>query len=247
MNRVFNDADLGSSEKLVMLSLADNANDDGVCFPSISTLQKKTSLTRPTVCKVIKNLTERRVIFGVKRSRKKGGRSSTMYLLFPYENYPKLDEIFKDKFEELSTEIESQSKEALLPPQSKVTLLGKGSQSKATLLESEPSLKRLFNHKGFSCLSNREKEVFLEYLKLRTKMGLKTTYEIKDRLLKKYHQFGRDISIIEKAINSNWKDFYEPHQRKFGEGRKSTAQMHHETLKRIHEQTDEQEMGEFAV
>ena len=53
-----------------------------------------------------------------------------MYLLFPHENYPDLDEFFADKFKELSTEIVSQSKEALLPLQSKEALLGKPTQVK---------------------------------------------------------------------------------------------------------------------
>jgi len=250
MSRVFNDEDLPSNEKLVMLALADNANNEGICYPSLSTLQRKTSLSRPTVSKIIKRLTEKRFVFGVCRSRKKGGRSSNMYLLFPLENYPNLDEFYAERFKELSTEIVSQSKEALLPPQSKEALLAKQTQSKEALLESEPLAKTLFNHQGFSCLSKEEKGLFLEYLKLRKKMGLKTTSEIKDRLLKKYHAFGRDVSIIENAINSNWKDFYEAGKNAGGSGfvkSRSTAQQHHDTLKQIASEADEREMGERAV
>ena len=78
--------------------------------------------------------------------------------------------------------------------------------------------------------------MFLEYLKLRKAMGLKTTYEIKDRLLKKYHAFGRNLTVIENAINSNWRDFYETGKNAkhsgFGKSR-SSAQQHHDTLKQI--------------
>ena len=45
MTRVW-DLELGShTEKLVLLALADNANDDGVCWPSIGTLAEKCNLT----------------------------------------------------------------------------------------------------------------------------------------------------------------------------------------------------------
>ena len=164
MSEVFKDVDLPSNEKLVMLALADNANDEGICYPSLSTLQLKTSLSRPTVSKLIKKLAVNGYLFAVKRSRKKGGRSSNMYLLFPSKNYPNLDEFFKAKFSEfevvrneLST---GQSKEGLLGVQSKEGLLGFGGKSKEGLLESEPSTLKLFNHQGFSCLKKDEKDLF---------------------------------------------------------------------------------------
>ena len=255
MGLVFEDQDLHSNEKLVLLALADNANDEGICYPSLSTLQVKTSLSRPTVSKMLKKLEAKDYLFGVNRSRKKGGRSSNMYLLFPAKNYPNLDEFFKGKFEAyelvnsgLST---GQSKEALLPPQSKEALLGFGTQSKEALLESEPLLKTLFNHKGFSCLKKEEKALFLAYLKLRKKMGLITTMEIKERLLKKYHEFGRNPQIIENAINANWKDFYSTGGKDGASGQfsknKSAAQLHHDTLKEICREADEREMGERVV
>ncbi|MFT6496280.1 MAG: hypothetical protein ACJA2A_002066 [Cycloclasticus pugetii] len=255
MGLVFKDEELQSNEKLVLLALADNANDEGICYPSLSTLQVKTSLSRPTVSKILKKLAANDYLFGVNRARKKGGRSSNMYLLFPAKNYPNLDEFFKSKFEayecvnsELST---GQSKEALLPPQSKEALLGLGSQSKEALLESESLLKSLFNHKGFSCLKRDEKTLFLSYLKLRKKMGLITTMEIKIRLLEKYHAFGRDMQIIENAINANWKDFYSTGGKDGASGKfsktTSAAQSHHDTLKQIAKEADEREMGERVV
>lgn len=39
------DAEVPSTQKLVLLALCDNANDDGHCFPSISTLERKCSLS----------------------------------------------------------------------------------------------------------------------------------------------------------------------------------------------------------
>lgn len=48
--------DLPTTQKMVLLALADNANDQGVCWPSISTLEVKTSLHRATVIRVIADL-----------------------------------------------------------------------------------------------------------------------------------------------------------------------------------------------
>lgn len=250
MSMVFKDESLKSTEKLVLLAIADNSNDEGLCYPSMSTLQKKTSLGRAAVNRNLTILREKGYLWRVHRARKKGGRSSNLYLIFPVKNYPNLDPDYKAKFEKLSTENESQSIPKILGSQSIPKILGGGSQSIPKILESEPSLKRLFNHQGFCCLNDEEKSLFLEYLKLRKKMKLKTTDGIEDRLLKKYHAFGRDVLIIENAINSNWRDFYEPTKNASGSGfgkKQSTAQVHHDTLKDIAREADEREMGERVI
>ena len=59
MSQVWDRTDLNSSERLVMLSLADHADDDGVCYPSISRLCGRTSLGERTVQDVIKRLRDR--------------------------------------------------------------------------------------------------------------------------------------------------------------------------------------------
>jgi len=58
-------------------------------------------------------------------------------------------------------------------------------------------------------LNDKEKMLYNEYLELRKTLKLKTTLKIHTRLLEKYFSFGRNIEVIEKAINSNWKDFYQ--------------------------------------
>lgn len=54
--------DLPIAEKMVLLSLADNANDEGVCWPSIGTICKKTSLTERTVQKCISKLKDKELL-----------------------------------------------------------------------------------------------------------------------------------------------------------------------------------------
>jgi len=206
MGKVFKDTQLDSNKKLIMLAMADNANDEGYCYPSINTIVKKTSLSKPTVIKHLKELEMIGFLISKKRHRENGTATSKIYVIYPNENMENLDEELKKKF----TGIGGQSKEALPPPQSKEPLPPKWGQSKEALpLEPSPTL---FNHHLYKRLNNHEKDLFLEYLSLRKTMKLKTTISIQERLLTKYFNFGRDISIIENAISSNWKDFYPPKQ-----------------------------------
>lgn len=201
MSKVWQIDNLEPSQKLVFLSICDNANDEGICYPSINTIQSKTSLSRPTVIKIINKLVELNYLIKTQRARKSGGRYSSLYLVFPDENLAFLDEEYREKF--------VQSKKALPYSQSKVALPEKGSQSKVAL--PEPSL-TLFNHHLFIKLNSTSKELYLEYVELRKKMKLVTSLKVHDRLLSKFFEFGEDNTVIENAINSNWRDFYKPKQ-----------------------------------
>lgn len=52
------DAELAAGEKLVLLALADCADDEGHCWPSIATLVRKTGQSERTVQKMLKALEE---------------------------------------------------------------------------------------------------------------------------------------------------------------------------------------------
>lgn len=56
------DMELPHTEKLVMLALADNANDAGACWPSISTLAAKCCMDRATVIRRLHDLENRGLI-----------------------------------------------------------------------------------------------------------------------------------------------------------------------------------------
>lgn len=70
-----------SSQKSVLISLADNANDEGVCWPSVDRIVERTCLTDRTVQKCLKWLEERGAI-----SRQKRHKRSAVYTVSP-ENY----------------------------------------------------------------------------------------------------------------------------------------------------------------
>lgn len=63
-----------SSEKFVALALADNASDEGVCWPSIDTIAKKCSLSRRSVIDQVAKLREIGLIKTESRGHKKSLR-----------------------------------------------------------------------------------------------------------------------------------------------------------------------------
>lgn len=136
MSIVFNDTTLKPTKKLIMLAIADNANDTGVAFPSWNTISQKTGLARQTLQDNLKQLANDGYIFKKNRSRKKGGRSSNKYIIYPYKNKHLLDEEDYLLFEDLYTQSQGDG----LPTQSQGDGLGQGIQSQGDGLESEPSL-----------------------------------------------------------------------------------------------------------
>ena len=58
MTAVWEREDLTSTHKLVLLALADWANDEGLCWPSINRLAAKTSMAGRSVQRLIRQLEE---------------------------------------------------------------------------------------------------------------------------------------------------------------------------------------------
>lgn len=80
MAAVWEREDLDASERLVMLALADHADDDGRCYPSIARLHKRTSMTDRGVQKVIARLVEKGFVSIIQN----GGRSgANLYIVSP--------------------------------------------------------------------------------------------------------------------------------------------------------------------
>lgn len=70
---------MSPSQKAVLISLADNANDHGVCWPSIPTIAKRTCLSERTVQQAIKWLVDA----GAVSAQERVGRS-TVYTVTPH-------------------------------------------------------------------------------------------------------------------------------------------------------------------
>jgi len=67
-------------EKLTILMLANYANAEGVCWPSIRRLCIDTGMSRATICKCLLGL-EKKKLIARKRRLRKSGNQSTMYRL----------------------------------------------------------------------------------------------------------------------------------------------------------------------
>ena len=68
-------------EKLVILVLANYANADGICWPSIRRICIDTGMARSMVCKTFINLEKKKLIGRTKRLDGALGRRSTVYRL----------------------------------------------------------------------------------------------------------------------------------------------------------------------
>ncbi|MBU2713694.1 DnaT-like ssDNA-binding domain-containing protein [Zooshikella harenae] len=73
---------LQPATKLVLLALADQANDEGVCWPSMSTIAKKTSCSTTTARRHIQLLEKMQLLISTNRERSNGSCSSNQYQLF---------------------------------------------------------------------------------------------------------------------------------------------------------------------
>lgn len=73
MAAIFESTTLGPTERLIMLALADHADDDGRCYPSIQRLCQRTGLSERAVRTNLRALEKSRYI----RTEKGGGRGGT--------------------------------------------------------------------------------------------------------------------------------------------------------------------------
>ena len=73
--------DVGGSDKLVLLALADHADDEGVCWPGKRGVAEKCGLARSTVIAVIKRLEQAGLLTRQERFRDDGSRDSDLIQL----------------------------------------------------------------------------------------------------------------------------------------------------------------------
>ncbi len=73
---------ISPTQKLVLISLADQANDAGVCWPAVANIQNRTNLSRRTVQYAIKALSEKGYLVIHRR-----GNNSNWYDLSPVFNF----------------------------------------------------------------------------------------------------------------------------------------------------------------
>lgn len=79
MNLAWTARGLGANEKLVLMALADIADDQGICWPSMAHVGGKCDCSERTVRRVIRKLEER----GLVATEISKGRSSNRYIIIP--------------------------------------------------------------------------------------------------------------------------------------------------------------------
>ena len=72
---------LSGNEKVVLLALADFADDDGVCWPAIPKLAEKAYLSARTIQRIILTLSDQGYLFFERREATNGRPTSNMYRL----------------------------------------------------------------------------------------------------------------------------------------------------------------------
>jgi len=70
---------LSGNEKVVLLALADFADDDGTCWPSIDRIAEKAYISRSTVIRILKSLADEDYIFSMARTDDNGRQKANRY------------------------------------------------------------------------------------------------------------------------------------------------------------------------
>lgn len=83
MSKVWTEQDTSGNERLVLMALADNANDEGICWPSHATIASKCRIERRHVIRLVQSLINRGYVRRQRRLAKDGRKTSNIYQLLP--------------------------------------------------------------------------------------------------------------------------------------------------------------------
>lgn len=132
MNWVWKVTNTAGTERLVLLALADAANDRGYCWPSIQTLAIKAGVSRRYVIEILKSLEAKGLLKKTRRIDDFGDFTSNMYKLVVNPITPPSEPEF--------TTVVNQSS---LPSEAEIT---RGSEPGITRVVNQGSLNPPFNH-----------------------------------------------------------------------------------------------------
>ncbi len=74
-------SELPHRARVVYMCLKDHANEDGTCWPGITTISRELRLSRSTVKRALDDLCEAKLIAKTPRRRENGSLSSNLYRL----------------------------------------------------------------------------------------------------------------------------------------------------------------------
>lgn len=81
INWAFEQQGLTPTQKVVLLAMADDADSDGLCFPSWARLERRAEVSRSTVARAIKELAKKELVRRSNRYGESGRQTSSLYEL----------------------------------------------------------------------------------------------------------------------------------------------------------------------
>ena len=72
-----------ASQKIVLIVLANYANEKGACWPSLQTIAKDAGISKRTAMRTVEKLIENKIISVKKRRRSTGNQTSSYYQILP--------------------------------------------------------------------------------------------------------------------------------------------------------------------
>ena len=88
MSWVWENSDTSGSVRLVLLALADSANDDGICWPGLETIAKKARISKRYVIEIIKQLEDKGSLKVERRRATEHKNLSNIYKVVMYSSQP---------------------------------------------------------------------------------------------------------------------------------------------------------------
>jgi hypothetical protein len=204
---------LNSHEKIVLLALADCANDEGIAYPSYQSLMKKTGMAKATLAKHIKILRDLKIIKTENHSEFGKGKKVNLYTISSIDELPYSSEgELKEKIKELRSKSASTKSSTLEP--AKVQNV----DPKSSTLEHEPSLepsvkepsvkKTKAKKATFTLPDNIDPVRWQEWMKIRGRKRASNTDYAKSLLLKTLLEADKagynTSSVMDVAIKRSW-------------------------------------------
>ena len=215
------DTQLKGNDLLVLIALADNASDEGYCFPSWNTIMKKTKVGRSTLSYILKSFEHFNILERNHRKRENGSNSSNEYIVkiidVNVEDFTKYKQALRDKKVSHSSETELAPTVPKVNYPSSETELAPSSESELTIrtvnLEpsKEPSVKEKDKKEILELWNDLAYELNLSAINRITtkrKSKIKTRIEENPNFIEDFKQALENIkrsNFLQGKNNRNWK------------------------------------------
>lgn len=208
MHLVWENAPCRENSLLILLALADWANDDGVCWPSMQKLADKARVDRRSAQRIVRKLVQQRLI-----SIDEGGGRANQHqytveraaLCRPLENGDIQNSDIGD------TERATLGTERATFPTQRATPVSP--DPLVDPLDHDPSVDPPYAGSAFS-------EALAAFERQRTKMRKPITPDARRLLYRKLSDWGEDVATraLEDAVINRWQGVFEPRQNGNGKG-----------------------------